>query len=104
MCCRPSTPPAMRSTPPRFLPLRPGKWLAEPAATGARPAASPPASTRISGGSWCTAEDASRFFSFRRDGVTGRMAAAAWIAALSRRGCRRSARAGRRAARGGRIR
>lgn len=27
----------------------------------------------------CTASDASRFFSFRRDGVTGRMAAAIWL-------------------------
>jgi YfiH family protein len=35
--------------------------------------------TRVAGGSWCTVEDASRFFSFRRDGVTGRMAAAVWI-------------------------
>lgn len=34
---------------------------------------------RISGGNWCTVEDASRFFSFRRDGVTGRMAAAVWL-------------------------
>jgi len=34
---------------------------------------------RISGGSWCTVQDRSRFFSFRRDGVTGRMAAAVWI-------------------------
>jgi len=33
----------------------------------------------ISGGQWCTVEDASRFFSFRRDGVTGRMAAAVWL-------------------------
>lgn len=33
----------------------------------------------ISGGHWCTVEDASRFFSFRRDRVTGRMAAAIWI-------------------------
>jgi polyphenol oxidase len=30
----------------------------------------------VSGGGWCTVEDASRFFSFRRDRVTGRMAAA----------------------------
>lgn len=30
----------------------------------------------------CTAADGSRFFSYRRDGVTGRLAAAAWIAAL----------------------
>ncbi len=35
--------------------------------------------TQVSGGAWCTADDASRFFSFRREGVTGRMAAAVWI-------------------------
>ena len=34
---------------------------------------------QVSGGQWCTVEDASRFFSFRRDRVTGRMAAAIWI-------------------------
>jgi polyphenol oxidase len=34
---------------------------------------------RISGGSWCTVQDRSRFFSFRRDGVTGRMAALVWL-------------------------
>jgi YfiH family protein len=33
----------------------------------------------VAGGRWCTVEDASRFFSFRRDRVTGRMAAAVWI-------------------------
>jgi hypothetical protein len=33
----------------------------------------------VGGGSWCTVQDRSRFFSFRRDGVTGRMAAAVWI-------------------------
>jgi len=37
--------------------------------------------TQISGGAWCTVEDASRFFSFRRDGITGRMAAAVWLLA-----------------------
>jgi YfiH family protein len=31
--------------------------------------------TEVSGGTWCTVEDASRFFSFRRDRVTGRLAA-----------------------------
>ena len=31
---------------------------------------------KVSGGGWCTATDASRFFSFRRDGRTGRLAAA----------------------------
>ena len=35
--------------------------------------------TQISGGDACTVEDGSRFFSFRRDGVTGRMAAAVWL-------------------------
>ena len=34
---------------------------------------------RLSGGAWCTVEDASKFFSFRRDRVTGRMAAAVFI-------------------------
>jgi YfiH family protein len=33
----------------------------------------------LSGGAWCTVTDASRFFSFRRDRVTGRMAAAVWL-------------------------
>ena len=37
---------------------------------------------RISGGGWCTVGDASRFFSFRRDRRTGRLAAA--IALLGR--------------------
>jgi YfiH family protein len=34
---------------------------------------------RVSWGTGCTMQDRSRFFSFRRDGVTGRMAAAVWI-------------------------
>jgi len=33
---------------------------------------------RVHGGGWCTVNDPSRFFSYRRDGVTGRMAAAIW--------------------------
>lgn len=33
----------------------------------------------ISGGRWCTVDGASDFFSFRRDGVTGRLAAAVWL-------------------------
>jgi copper oxidase (laccase) domain-containing protein len=28
----------------------------------------------ISGGTWCTATDSKKFFSHRRDGLTGRMA------------------------------
>jgi copper oxidase (laccase) domain-containing protein len=34
----------------------------------------------VHGGGWCTHRDAERFFSFRRDGVTGRMATLAWLA------------------------
>lgn len=34
---------------------------------------------QVSGGAWCTVEERSRFFSFRRDRITGRMAAAVWI-------------------------
>lgn len=34
---------------------------------------------RIHGGHWCTVEARSDFFSYRRDGVTGRHAAAIWI-------------------------
>lgn len=33
---------------------------------------------QIAGGHWCTVDGASDFFSFRRDGVTGRLAAAIW--------------------------
>lgn len=33
----------------------------------------------VSGGRWCTVAEPSRFFSFRRDRVTGRMGAAVWI-------------------------
>ena len=33
---------------------------------------------QVSGGRWCTVSDPSRFFSYRRDGVCGRMAAAVW--------------------------
>ena len=67
--------------PTRFKPLRPGKWLANlPQLARDRLAAA--GVTRVSGGEWCTVEDQvdgrSRFFSFRRDRVTGRMAAAIW--------------------------
>jgi YfiH family protein len=36
--------------------------------------------TSVHGGGWCTHQDVQRFFSFRRDGVTGRMATLAWLA------------------------
>lgn len=34
----------------------------------------------VHGGGWCTHRDRERFFSYRRDGVTGRMATLAWLA------------------------
>jgi YfiH family protein len=64
----------------RFKARGRAKWLADLAGL-ARDRLAAAGVTRISGGAWCTATDASRFFSYRRDGVTGRMAAAVWIAA-----------------------
>lgn len=50
------------------------RWLADlPALARDRLAAA--GVRQVSGGSWCTVEDGSRFFSFRRDRVTGRLAA-----------------------------
>ncbi|MEO8059751.1 MAG: peptidoglycan editing factor PgeF [Burkholderiales bacterium] len=61
-----------------FVHHRPGKWLANlPQLARERLRAA--GVQAISGGEWCTVKDASRFFSFRRDRVTGRMAAAVWI-------------------------
>jgi len=37
--------------------------------------------TAVHGGGFCTASDPARFFSYRRDGVTGRMAALVWLRA-----------------------
>ncbi len=37
--------------------------------------------TAIYGGDFCTVHDATRFYSYRRDGVTGRMASLIWIEA-----------------------
>lgn len=61
-----------------FVPHRPGKWLCDLyllarqrlAALGVR---------RVSGGEYCTYGDADRFYSYRRDGVTGRMATCIWL-------------------------
>jgi YfiH family protein len=36
--------------------------------------------TSIHGGGWCTAREPARFFSYRRDGTTGRMATLVWLA------------------------
>lgn len=63
---------------PRFVPHAPGKWLADLAGL-ARDRLQAAGLRSIKGGRWCTVEDASRFFSFRRDRVTGRLAAAVWL-------------------------
>jgi hypothetical protein len=62
-----------------FKPGREGRWLADlPALARRRLAASGVA--EVSGGSLCTHSDPARFYSYRRDGATGRMAALAWLA------------------------
>jgi YfiH family protein len=35
--------------------------------------------TAVSGGGWCTVADRDRFYSYRRDGATGRMASLVWL-------------------------
>jgi YfiH family protein len=73
--------PARRNQPGfRYAPRADGdpRWRADLAGL-ARERLSALGVTRVSGGRWCTVQDRSRFFSFRRDGVTGRMAAAVWI-------------------------
>jgi YfiH family protein len=64
----------------RYAPRADGdpRWRADLAGL-ARERLSAVGVVRVSGGQWCTVQDRSRFFSFRRDGVTGRMAAAVWI-------------------------
>ena len=59
----------------RAPPLGPGKWLADlPLLARQRLAAA--GVSAVGGGGWCTVDDASRFFSYRRSAVTGRMVAA----------------------------
>jgi YfiH family protein len=63
---------------PRFRAHADGKWMADLVGL-ARDRLQALGVQSVSGGRWCTVEDASRFFSFRRDRITGRMAAAVWI-------------------------
>jgi len=61
-----------------FRRIRADKWLADlPALARRRLAAA--GVTDVRGGNWCTVRDPARFFSYRRDGATGRMAAVIWI-------------------------
>ncbi len=63
---------------PAFVPLEDGKWLADlPALAAGRLATIGVDDVTRSG--LCTVLDHRRFYSYRRDGVTGRMAASIWI-------------------------
>lgn len=69
-----------------FKPSVPGKWLADIYGLARRRLAEQ-GMTRIFGGSLCTASEPSRFFSYRRDGQTGRMASMIWLDHLLARKC-----------------
>lgn len=61
---------------------RPGHWLADlPGIARAQFEAAGVPADAIHGGDLCTYEDERRFYSHRRDGITGRMAALIWLAA-----------------------
>lgn len=62
-----------------FRPSPAGRWLADIYEL-ARQRLAARGVTAVYGGQWCTHSDAKRFFSYRRDGVTGRMASLIWIA------------------------
>jgi hypothetical protein len=60
-----------------FAPLRAGKWLAD-LDTLARRRLAGAGVTRVVSSGLCTYSDPARFFSYRRDGASGRMAAFLW--------------------------
>lgn len=61
-----------------FRPVADGKWLADIYEL-ARQRLAGQGVERVSGGDFCTMTDAERFFSYRRDGQTGRMASTIWL-------------------------
>ena len=61
-----------------FTPTRPGHWRLDLYAV-ARQRLAATGVTRVFGGGFCTASDAARFFSYRRDGTSERMAATIWL-------------------------
>lgn len=62
-----------------FVPHAPGKWLADIYAL-ARIRLGSVGVRSVNGGGRCTFTEAEAFYSYRRDGVTGRMAALIWLA------------------------
>ena len=63
-----------------FTPAQPGKWLADLYLL-ARLRLAAQGLVRVYGGDFCTYGDADRFFSYRRDAQTGRMASMIWLTA-----------------------
>lgn len=63
-----------------FSPLPSGKWLADLGAL-ARQRLAALGVFSVSGGDRCTLSEAQHFYSYRRDGVCGRMASLIWLAA-----------------------
>ena len=61
-----------------FVPTRPGHWLADLPALARRRLATAGVQ-RVFGGNECTISSPVRWFSYRRDGATGRMASLIWI-------------------------
>lgn len=63
---------------PAFSPSAPGKWLCDLYHL-ARQRLAALGVERVSGGELCTYSDPQRFYSYRRDRITGRMASCIWI-------------------------
>jgi YfiH family protein len=61
-----------------FLPRPQGRWLADLYQL-ARIRLLASGVTAVYGGGYCTVTDRQRFYSYRRDGVTGRMASLIWL-------------------------
>lgn len=61
-----------------FVPTRPDHWRCDLYAL-ARQRLARVGVSRVEGGGLCTISDQRRFFSFRRDGQTGRMASVIWV-------------------------
>ena len=61
-----------------FVATRPGHWHVDLYALARRRLAAV-GMTRVSGGGSCTISETQRFYSYRRDGQTGRMATLVWI-------------------------